>query len=486
MKKYLFFTYGEPGWRGVQIRALRIAGYLKKDEVVFWNLYDSSIIKDAGFDVETKQPGFDDPRAIPFPDGVQTVVFSDIPSNEPFEFSVFAAARLQHKKIVICEQLYKRGQTREDVFREFISAADLFLLNSLSSFHTEETDTVRIVPPQIEFSPSPRIAEEVRAQYGIPEGARILFGAGYNADVLEKIRALHRRLSDGNDIYTIVSAEVEAPEHQGNFIMIPFATGNEYYRLLCACDVALVKFGFLQILEAMALYKPTIVLGEAGAVLSRPDVLDQSIRDALWFTDAIDDLTVEYVGSLLADREVYEKTCMTLRELHNGELHGAREAARLIERLHTVEKRQKPMRLAILINEEAMEKDRLLVHLDSVYPLCIIAAVPAGKSVIKRLPRTVTENPLSSLQTVQPGQILPHSFRDVTVLSPRKYDGLMDILSWFPAWIDHILSLAEQADEIYLTPRARELFLPLLRQEYGHKLRTLDYETIGVGHHANL
>ena len=131
MAKYLFITYGEPGWRGVQIRALRMAKYLLKHEVLFWNSDDSQIIKDWSFAVETIESGLINPKSIKFPEGVEVIIFSDLPSNKLYNYSIYMAALKQNLKIVICEQLYRRGQMDEVVYRKFADNCDLFLLNSL-------------------------------------------------------------------------------------------------------------------------------------------------------------------------------------------------------------------------------------------------------------------------------------------------------------------------------------------------------------------
>ena len=40
---YIFVTYGVRGWRGVQERGIEIAKNFRKNEVLFWNGYDSNL-----------------------------------------------------------------------------------------------------------------------------------------------------------------------------------------------------------------------------------------------------------------------------------------------------------------------------------------------------------------------------------------------------------------------------------------------------------
>jgi hypothetical protein len=206
MYKYLFITYGEPGWRGVQIRSLRMANYLPREEVLFWNMYDSSIITEWNFDVETKNAGLIDPLSITFPESVEVVVFSDLPSNELFEYAVYRAALREKRKIVICEQLYRRGQMKESAFDAYAKQANLFLVNALSSFHDEETDVVKIVPPQIETDLTDETTTVIKKKYNIPENVPIIFGSGYHEGVFHKILKLTEELNKrGVSFFTIIS-----------------------------------------------------------------------------------------------------------------------------------------------------------------------------------------------------------------------------------------------------------------------------------------
>ena len=102
---YIFITYGVPGWRGVQERGIALAKNFKKNEVLFWNGYDSNFIKKFGFACKTFNPSLIDPRKIKFPPKTKAVVFADLPSNELFIFSVFCAANQRNIPIIIFDQI---------------------------------------------------------------------------------------------------------------------------------------------------------------------------------------------------------------------------------------------------------------------------------------------------------------------------------------------------------------------------------------------
>ena len=287
MHKYLFITYGESGWRGVQVRALRMASYLPKNEVLFWNLYDSSFIRDHGFKVETQDSSLVDPNWIVFPKGIEVIIFSDLPSNEFFNFSVFVAAKKYNLKIVICEQIYRKGQTNETVYKRFITDSDLFLMNGLSYFESEEsTNKVKIVPPQIEMNMRPEMRDEMRNKYKIPKNALVLLGVGYHQNITDKIiNITHEIACEQNNFVTVITGvpQVSNIKREKNLILLPYDIGDDYFKLLYTADLVMTKFGFLQILEALALKKPVLVLGEGGWILRTPDKVDPILQSTLRF-----------------------------------------------------------------------------------------------------------------------------------------------------------------------------------------------------------
>ncbi len=469
MPKYLFITYGEPGWRGVQMRVIRIAAYFKKSDILFWNLYDSAFIKSYGFTVETKNAGLTNPQSIIFPKGIETVIFADLPSNELFEYCVYRAALLQGKRIVICEQLYKKGQFSETVMARFVQSADLVLVNSISAFANEGTSKIKIVPPQIEMMPDPGIKKRIYKKYGIAENAKIIFGAGYHAGVFKKIEQVTEKLEKKKiDFYTVVSKPgVTEIKKKGKLILIPQVSGEDYFSLLYTADLVLVKFGFLQILESLALHKPTIVLGEAGQVLQNPKALDPIFKRALFITEKITNKTQIYIEKLLTNEKFRKDIVTQLKEIHNGELFGAKKAAELILRLSQKKNSPKkmPKKLAILVNKEIWGKDNWLKNNENIYPICFVVPMPTTQEVFKRIPESVFTRKIKDFQEEKKGELLPHSFRNVYVFSRRKYDGFTDISSWFEDWIENLERLLNNADEIYITEQGEKMMGDLLKNK---------------------
>jgi|GEM_PF-2124089 len=456
MHKYLFITYGQPGWRGVQMRALRIAKYLGPDNVLFWNMYDSAFLAEQGFSAVTKDPGIVDPDDIVFPEGIESVFFADLPPEEHFEYAVFIAAKKKGLVTIISDQLYKRGQFGQTVYKRFSDLADLTLVNSLSCFASEESDRIKIVPPQIEYAFTPETKKEMRDKYGVPMDSILMFGIGYHPGVYKKIEEITNKLSQShNNFHTIVVGSINQTEkiiRKGNLISLPFNIGDDYFRLLYAADIAMVKFGFLQILEALALHKPTIVLGEAGYVLRNPDAIDVLFKKNLLIEQEISEKTIQYLEKLITDEAYRQQVISNISKLHDGGLFGAKKGAELIRTARLrVDAPLPNKKVAILFNNEVFEKQEWLKTQENIYPLCLFTAMQTDPVIVKRLPPEALQHTLKELQIPRTGEILPHSFKEAHVLSDRKLDGFTDMYSWYGTWVKHLTTILLEADDIYIT-----------------------------------
>lgn len=475
MHTYLFITYGEPGWRGVQIRALRMASYLPKEEVFFWNGDDGAIIKEWGFDYQDIPLGLIHPDTIEFPESIKVVIFSDIPSNKLFNYSLFMAARKKGLKIVICEQLYRRGQMKEKVYSYYAQQAHLLLLNGLSSFKNEESSNVRLVPPQIESSFSEDTRGEIFHKYSIADGAFLIFGVGYHKKILDKIKELPLKLAVRNSpIFTVISGDIgQKEQRENNLLVLPFDIGDDFFKLIYSSNVVIVKFGFLQILEALALHKPTIVLGEGGYLLQTPRIVDRSIKEVMGFFPDVNQEAVSYIQKLVSDKQFYLGIVEKLHRLHDGQLFGARLAVEEIKRVLTMDRVMKitPKKIAFFVNREIFEKNEILKE-EGIYPLCFILPARTETERKERVSKDILEKKIADFIEGQTQEILEHSFKQIFVLSKRKYDGLVDIGNWFEDWVEQLTLLCRGAAKIYISKQTKMLFDPLL-EPYKEKINPL-------------
>lgn len=466
MKKYLFFTYGEPGWRGVQVRGVRVASYFPKDEVLFWNGGDSQFIKEAGFEVKTVDLGLISPSYIKFPGGIKVVIFCDLPTNEFFQFSLLTSAKKKGLPVVVLEQLYRRRQTKEFVYKKLIDYCDLFILNGLSFAKGEESEKVKIVPPLVEFEPEDNSKEILSEKWELPADVPWFFGVGYKEEVLTKIKNIAQKLKEqGLPFWFIASGERKEKEmiRKTNLTILPYQIGDDYYRFIKAAEVVFTKLGFLQILEVLALGKTVVVLGGGGYVLQRKEVIDQRIKEAIFFADGENSL-VGYIKSYLSDSNWRNGLIRKVASLHDGSLFGGEKIASYIKEL---EKRQGkvavlPKKLIILVNEELIEYQGLVTKTAGVYVLGFLLSTPVGPYIVKRPNEEILNTPIIKLLPEQKEEILPHYFGELYLFSKRKYDGLVEILPWYKEWIEGLEKKLNFADDIYISRKSYPMFKNLL------------------------
>lgn len=480
---YLFFTYGSPGWRGVQVRGLRVTKHFLRDEVLFWNGGDSQFIEQAGFAVETVDLSLIAPAQIKIPPSVHTVVFTDLPTNELFQFSLFVAARQQGKKIVVIDQAYRRGQAQEFVYRQIAQHCDLLLLNSLSFLQTEEFANVKVIQPLIEFEPETEEKRRLGQRWELPIDRPWLFGIGYHAKVKQKLERVAKSLYDKGIVFQLIltGSSSERQDKKENFLTsLPYQIGDDFFRFIKAADIALIKFGFLQLIEVLALRVHPVVLGEAGYVLQKKSVIDKRIQEAIYLTQDIDEQLLKHLERFLTEPRYRNGFVSKVERLHDGSLQGGQQAATFIKELNADKKEygkrvEQEKKLAILVNDELRQYKRFIGQCEGVYVVGLIASVPVGTYIIKRPDESLLAAPVDELIITQPDEILPHSFKETYIFSRRKYDGLTEIVLWYDLWIKRLEELLVAADKIYLTKLGRLLLKNMLESKRLElKIRLID------------
>ncbi len=478
MKKnlYLFITYGVKGWRGVQERGLAIAQHFNKNEVLFWNGYDSDFIEKEGFRCKTVDLSLTEPERIKFPKNVKTIIFADLPTNELFNISLFLAAKKKNIPVIVLDQLYRRKQSKEGVYRSLAEYADMLLLNGLEFMKKEETKKIKIIPPLPNYAPQQKIKEEIALKYNLnPKNFWVLV-SGYFKPTLEMAKKSYLLLSQKNKNFhfIICGLRLGKPQKKGNQLLLPYLPQKEFLELLDASDIFISKFGFLQILEALSLKTPLIVAGEAGYVL-KTEILDKKLQEVIKYAENPKELA-EICNSLIKNRKKRQTLSKKISKLHNGILDGAKIAADFIKKLKTSRKIETlPKRkILILINDEIKKAESFISQESYLYVLGIIASVskPGPKLYpVKRPEEKLLSRKIEELILKQQ-EILPHTFKEIHLLSKRKYDGLTNIFPWYDIWIKNLISHLEFADEILITPKAKFLFFNLL-QPFKKKIKII-------------
>ncbi len=475
--KYLFFTYGAEGWRGVQIRGIRVAQYFEKGEVIFWNGNDKGeIIKKAGFQVESVDLSLIHPDEIRLPKSIETVVFADIPTNEFFQFSLFVKAKKEGKKVIIFDQIYRRGQTNEFVYKKLAEESDAFFLNGLSFLKSEEKGNFKIIPPLIEIDLPENPKQYLAKKYDLPDDKPWLLGIGYHEEVKQKIEQLGKILyNQGVDFHIIYTGELKDKKAISPFsTQLPYSLGDDFFYFIKASEIALIKFGFLQLIETIALGAHPIILGGGGYLLQKKHVMDEKIWEAVYYSEEIDKNLQEHIRKFLADKEYRKKYKAILENLHNGELKGGKIAADYIKGLKQKGKgKAKKKNLALFINDEFLKFEEFVKkHQGELYPVVIICSAPKEPFIIKRPNEDLLSSPIDTLITKY-NEVLPHSFKEVYVLARRKYDSFLEIMPWYEEWIEKLKNTLEKAQKIYITHKGISMLKQLINNHID-KVEVLD------------
>lgn len=474
---YLFITYGVEGWRGVQQRGLEIARNFDKKDVLFWNGYDSDFIAREGFKCQTVDLSLIDPKKIKFPTNTKAAIFADLPTNELFNFSLFLAAKEQKIPVVVFDQIYRKGQLEEGVYKTMAEQADLLVLNGLNFLKEKETKKIKFIPPLASYASKKNIKGIVARKYGLDPGKIWIFVSGYYKSTWEMVKKAYPAFSKKNNFNLIISGlDVKRPKKDKEKLLLPFLQGSEYFDFLDAAEILVSKFGYLQILEALALGTIPVVAGEAGYVLQM-EILDKELQETIGYANDHKDLA-KILSGLLSGAKQRNRLSNKIALLHDGSFYGSKMAAGYIRNIKSAEKKKKATKKVLLVvNDEIGKAEEFIKNENNLYTVKFIASVSnPGPALypVKRPDETLLGAPVKEL-IVKQQEILPHSFAEIYLLSPRKYDGLIDIIPWYNTWIDNLVSLLEESDRIFVGPRAKYLLANLLRP-FKSKTKVLEFK----------
>lgn len=455
--KYLFISYGLPGWRGVQMRAIKVANEFDKKNVIFWNAYDSNFIKKAGFAVKTINQGFKDPEKIYLPKDLKAVVFADFPTNELSNFAIYLAAKNKKVPVFVLDNIYRRHQLTEGVYKYFYENSTKLLLNGPSLFQ-KYAKKAKIVAPFITYRKSGNEKDHLLDKFEIDKKNLIIFGVGYNNIILKKIELLHKKISKELPVTTLIAGVENLKESKRvqDIIYLPFLYQDEFHQYMSGSDIVVTKFGYLQILEALSLAKPVICLGEGGYLLRTPNLIDKALQDVIVFDPELkSNSTVNYIRKFYRNYKFREKQTEKIRNLEGGRINGATEIKRIIEkdlsRKKKIKNRKDKKILILGLNSEFgnVEKDMAKIKGEK----CIIHFIMPDKSdsIMKKRPdEEILNSKIETLFSEQENEMLPHSFKKVYLFSRRRYDGLVDIGSWYYDIVSEIKLLVSKSDMVYI------------------------------------
>jgi len=465
---YAFVTYSFAGMRGVQARGVRIAEHLGDREVVFLNSGDADWLTQAGYRViDTPFDRVARLSSIRFPKGTKAAIFTDIPTNRPYQALLFLAAKRQGIPAVVVENIYHREQHRELVYRSVMEYADLFLWNGLSCLWQRKLPRVRLVPPLIRKPTltAREAREEIFRQYGIPPGNRLVLASGYKDDVKEIIDRLFGALGEHHhDLTCIVIAASDRVEHRGTIIYTPVLQEEAIRNLLLASDLLVCKKGYLQILEAFSLAVPVVCIGKHEGFYD--SWIDPQIREVLPYYPYFSEELVRTVAALLKDSPQRDAWIGKVKALHDGSLDGAEEAARLIRKAtpHTMRKK---VTLLVSLNrsEEMKAVTQIIREHQELLPLIISVPYLALDSLWLSSSEGQTHHLHHDFEALAPsGDILQYGGSTVLHGGPHDMHGWAPMFSWVDFQLAQLQQSMKMADHIIIAGSLTERYLaPMLR-----------------------
>ena len=475
---YTFVTYSFAGMRGVQARGVRIAEYLTDKDVVFLNSGDAEWLTQAGYRViDTPFDRVSRLSSVRFPRGTEVAVFTDIPTNRPYQALLFLAAKKQGIPSVVIENIYHRNQHEEMVYRSVMEYADMFLWNGLSCLWDKKLPRVRLIPPLIK-KPS-QTAQQARKsifmEYGIPENHRLLLASGYKDDVREIIDCLFQALAGQQDNLTcIVIAASQKRERHGKVIYTPVLQEEPIRHLLLASDLLVCKKGYLQILEAFCLGTPVVCIGKHEGFYN--SWIDPQILEVLPYFPSFSTELVEKVKTLLVSSPQRESWIAQVRALHNGTFDGAREAAEQIKKVRHHPLRKKTKVLVCLNRKEEVEAAQKIIRKERhLLPLFISVPYLALESLWLSSSEGQTHHMHTDFEKLSPtSDILRYGASTVFHAGPHDMHG------WAPmfCWVDFQIAQAQQhfryAEEIIVAGTLTASYLEPVLKPFSHKVKVVE------------
>lgn len=444
-------SYAYPGMRGVVTRGVRIASQLTK-KVIFIHAGETSMLKKAGFDlISVDFNQLVSPSELKLPRSIDRVVFCDMPTNFAFQLSVFLWAKQKKIPVIIVENMYRRNQLEEKVFKNFIGHTDAMFLNGPRIFKMTKKN-IRIVSPLDPPRLTRREKEGLRQKYGIRKDHRIILCMGYNKEAVSIIERTAEKLRQLPLTFVVVGIQKSRHLRSGT-ILLPFLNEKDYLSLLSISDCLIGKRGYLQIIEALILGVPVLTVGSFRGFLD--DWIDPKIRKAVPYFPHYCNAIPKLIRSILFDKKTYKKIKQSMSPFIDPTRGGSYALAKLIEKVrHRPCKPIKKLAVTLSFPNNLSKLKALLRVEKEILPIIISTPyldLPTGKY----LPFTMPDpNDL-----VWKNDILKSSFCLHFSFSTHDSHGLAQILPWHTTQIDLLKSLLHNANKIIVIGKQTRLYL---------------------------
>ena len=456
---YVIVTYARSDMKGVQARGIRVADRLGRENVVFYDSGDHSWLEKEGFKYrEFNFNSFESSENIDFPQNTKAVIFADLPSNRPLQTSILLSARSKHLPVVVLENLYRKNQYQEGVYRNTIDFCDLMIFNGLDYLWPEKKiERVAFVPPLIpekkDFSTSKKIVEE-KIGSKLPEN--ILVSVGYNEKVMDIVKKIASQYKDRKDIvFLAVGALEEGRESQieGNIIYLPKQDEEEMGEFLSIAKIVFAKPGFLQVQETLAYNLPLFTLGKDTGF--QHSWIDKKTLEVITHFDEFSQDITRRVDEVINPGRGLEELAHKLKGIHSGELDGAGKIAQII--MQGVEVAKKKVKASVLLcldkKEERKVAKRIIEDNPFILPIFISAKFFTGEE----------DGNLEKFRVENKNEILQQSFSLICDFGWEATHSLSKIFPFYNRFILALKMIIESSDEIILIGEETMSFIkPLL------------------------
>jgi len=484
---YLFITYARKEMKGVQIRGIRVAKYLPKKEVMFFNGGNDDWLKKEGY--KYKNYDFNKfylPSKIKIPKNTKCIVFCDLPTNRAFQVSLLMLSRQQRIPCVVLDNIYRREQTEDTVYRNIRLFSDRLILSGLDFMKKNKPKNVSIVPPLIDNSliaekEKDEIRKEMIKKLKIKTGPeKVVFCVAYNPFIYEQTLKIYDYLQkEKKNVLFVVVSQTKTTKRKANLIEIPPLKGDEMSFFTKASDLVICKAGYLQIIEALAIGVPVIAFGQASLETKKGKIivgkgtsgfkkrwLDKKILEVVTIADSFSESVGKRIKKLLFSPKYHQNITKKIKALHSSKLNGAKLTAELIKKTKFHPK-SFPKILIISLDKEQETEEVKRVLRKYPFALPIYFSIPFFTNVFNR--RLSEYDPTLENESLHYNPALVYSFDFDSLHSFAK------IFPWYNSLFESIEYLVKNSDKCIVIGKETYNYLEKAGLEkYKKKIKIID------------
>lgn len=448
---YIIVTYAREQMRGVQVRGIRIAQGLPKNEVLFLNSGDDSWLTKFGYKVKNVNlyqffPG----KSNLLPETTKCLIFPDLPTNHPGQLSILLESIRKKIPAVVVDNIYSAIQLKEPVYENTIKICDKMILLGLSYLKNKvSNEKITIVPPLLtkpKLTPD-EARNKILKKFNFPADKKIVLGISYNEYALSVI---HKLADTYKDVEFILLGGQTPPKQNLRFDSI--ASASEISNYILGSDLILCKMGYQQMIETWALGKLLITIGKERGL--RKWWLDEKMREiAFDFKEFNRELELLF-HKILFDEKYRGGLLEKVKFLHDGSFNGIETIAGEIKRTKfSAKKIEKILLLAIV--DENTDKIRKII---SSHPFILPILISFPFATKKAFRNIETAYKISDFEATGEENMIRSDFNLIAGLSPHSAHGLLKILPWYDDLANNFLKMANDAENVIVVGEKTKLY----------------------------